>query len=178
MPITLTASTTVKPLRRAASACSAGTHQPVIPKAGSLVALPPAERFDFAHGNGQFAAGRQFVAADLRAFEQNHVFVRFQRDVVDDAHGAKKESHVAGQLPANARDTFQERRLLSAAHELDQTQTHFDGQRLHLQQSIDVLFGCGGFQNGFALFGRSLLFLHVPGGRAQTRTHHEERNCR
>ena len=92
MPITLTASTTVKPLRRAASACSAGTHQPVMPKAGSLVCLAAGGGFDFAHRDGQFAAGGQFVAGDFGAFQQNHVLVRLERDVVHHAHRAEQET--------------------------------------------------------------------------------------
>ena len=142
---------------------------------GRIVRLPaPGRRIDLAHRDGQLAARRQLVARHLHALEQNHVFVRLQGHVVDDAHGSQQKPQVGGELAPDAADALDERGLLAAGDELDQAQPHLHRNRLHAQQGFQVVGGGGRFDAGFQLGGGRFLLPHVPGDIAQTGAHDEE----
>ena len=112
-----------------------------MPNAGSRVGWPSMGVLAAPGGNRQFAALRQFVARDLDALQRDHVLAAAQREIVGDAHRRQQVAEVAGQLPADGGDAAQQRRVLRAFHQPDQTQAHFDRQRLDAQQRFHIVLG-------------------------------------
>ena len=96
----------MNPLRRAASAWSVGTHQPVHPKSRLPGLAASRGRIAPPDGNGKVTARRQFVPANLSAFQKNNVLVGFQADVIHYPDRPKQEPHVPRELFPNTRDPF------------------------------------------------------------------------
>ena len=112
--------------------------------------------------DGQFAILQQLEARDLGAFERNHVFPRLERQIVGDADRRQDIAELGRQLPADAGDPLEQRRILSAFDQLHQSQSDFDRQRFHAKQRFEI-FACGRCRRRLgAVLVRGRFLPHAP----------------
>ncbi len=126
--------------------------------------------------DGELTALPELKAGDFHALQPDGVFARAQRQIVGDAHRRQHVAQLSGKLFSNTGDAAQQRRVRAAIHHADQSQTHFNSQRLHFEQSVQVVpdrrlrLGRG------HLLCRGANFLaHPPAHPAHAATHHQER---
>ena len=139
--------------------------------------LPAQRRRGLAHRNGQFATLRQFVARDFDALERNHVFARLQRQIVGHAHRREQIAEIARQLPPDAGDSAQQRRVLPPS--TSRTRPSPTSTASGSTRSTASRFSRAGAALVSVTFLASMPALaHPPGRRAHARAQQQERNRR
>ncbi len=91
------------------------------------------------NGNRQFAPLRHLVAGHLDPLQRDRIFPRAQGKVVGDPHRRQQISQLGGELFADRPEPAQQGRVLSALDQAHEPQADLDGERLHLEQRLEVL---------------------------------------